>query len=224
MREGRHPSYKLLIVCCCCCSVTSNCLGPHGLQPARLHCPLLFPRVCSNSCPSNQWCHPTISSSITLFSFCPQSFPASESFPMSQLFASGGQSIGALASASGNLVRFNAVQTSTWDGRSSLTNWKAEVNKLPPILNWGVQPKRKHTYMVHSAKKNLVTYCSLFIFCPGQQEAQSYICYLLSSNVWVYIFCLYPFMTSVSCFYLEFMYLGKNCLKSCFERILQDLK
>ena len=62
-------------------------------------CPSLSPRICSNSYPLSQWCHPTISSSVTLFS-CPLSFPASESFPMSQLFTSGGQTIGASASAS----------------------------------------------------------------------------------------------------------------------------
>ena len=199
MREGRHPSYKLLIVCCCC-SVASNCLWPHGLQPARLHYPLLFPRVCSNSCPSSQWCHPTISSSITLFSFCPQSFPASESFPMSQLFASGGQSIGALASASGSLVRFNAVQTSTWDGRSSLTNWKAEVNKLPPNLNWGVQPKRKHTYMVHSAKKNLVTaHYSFFALVNRKLRVTSVIyfpqTYECTSSVYILSWPQFPVFT-----------------------------
>ena len=71
-----------------------------GLQHARLPCPLLSPRVCSNSCPLNQWCHPTISSSIAPFSSCPSSFLASGSFPVSQLFTSGGQRIGALASAS----------------------------------------------------------------------------------------------------------------------------
>ena len=63
-------------------------------------CPPLSPRVCSNSYPLSRWCHPTTSSSVAPFSFLPQSFPASESFPMSQLFASGGQSIGASASAS----------------------------------------------------------------------------------------------------------------------------
>ena len=72
-------------------------LPPHGLQHSRLPCPSLFPRVCSNLCPLSWWCHPTISSSVTLFS-CPQSFPASGSFPMSRLFASGGWSIGASAS------------------------------------------------------------------------------------------------------------------------------
>ena len=72
----------------------SNSLQHHGLQHARLPCPSLYPRVCSNSCPLSQWCHPTISSSVTCFSSCPQSFPASWSFPMSWLFASSGQSIG----------------------------------------------------------------------------------------------------------------------------------
>ena len=73
---------------------------PHGLQHARLPCPSLSPGVCSNSCPSSQWFCLTISSSATLFSFCLQSFPASGSFPLSWLFASGGQIIGASASAS----------------------------------------------------------------------------------------------------------------------------
>ena len=71
-----------------------------GLQPARILCPPLSPRVRSNSCPLSRWCHPTISSSVSPLSFCFQSFPASGSFPMSQFFASGGQSIGTLASAS----------------------------------------------------------------------------------------------------------------------------
>ena len=85
-----------------CCSVAKSCLTlwPHGLQHIRLPCPSLFPRVCSNSCPLSPWCHPTISSSVTPFSSCPLSFPASESFPMSRLFTSGGQTIGASASAS----------------------------------------------------------------------------------------------------------------------------
>ena len=75
--------------------------GTHGLQHARLHCPSPSPRVCPSSHPLNQWCHPTISSSsATLFSFGLQSFPASGSFPVSRLCASGSQSIGASASAS----------------------------------------------------------------------------------------------------------------------------
>ena len=78
----------------------SNSSQPHGLQHVRLPCPSLFPGVCSNSCPLSQWCHPNISSSVAAFSSCPQSFPATRSFPMSQLFASGGQSTGASASVS----------------------------------------------------------------------------------------------------------------------------
>ena len=80
-------------------SVMSDSLGPHGLQHARLPCPSQTPRACSNSCPLSQWCHPTISSVIP-FSSCLQSFPASGSFPMSQFFTSGGQSIGISGSAS----------------------------------------------------------------------------------------------------------------------------
>ena len=81
-------------------SVVSSSLWIHGLQHARLPCPSLPPGACSNSCPSSQWCHPTISSFVVPFSSCLQSFPASGSFPMSQFFASGGQSIGVSASAS----------------------------------------------------------------------------------------------------------------------------
>ena len=80
-------------------SVVSNFLPPHGLQHIRLPCPSPSTGVCSNSCPSSWWCHPVISSSVTHFS-CPQSFPASGSFPVSWLFASGGQSTGASVSAS----------------------------------------------------------------------------------------------------------------------------
>ena len=78
-------------------SVVSDSLWPHGLQHTRPPCP--SPRVCSNSCPLSQWCHPTILSADVPFSSCLQSFPASESFPMSQFFASGGQRIGVSASA-----------------------------------------------------------------------------------------------------------------------------
>ena len=81
-------------------SVVSNSLRPHEPQHARPPCPSPTPRVHPNSCPLSQWCHPTISSSVVPFSSCPQSFPASGSFQMSQLFASGSQSIGVSASTS----------------------------------------------------------------------------------------------------------------------------
>ena len=80
-------------------SVVSDYLQPHESQHARPPCPSPTPGVHSNSCPSSQWCHPAIPSSVVPFSSCPQSLPASESFPMSQLFAWGGQSTGVSAFA-----------------------------------------------------------------------------------------------------------------------------
>ena len=90
-------------------SVMSNSLQPHEPQHARPPCPLPTPRVYPNSCPLSRWCQATISPSVVPFSSCPQSFPASGSFQMSQLFASGGQSIG--VSASTSVLPMN---TQTW--------------------------------------------------------------------------------------------------------------
>ena len=81
-------------------SVMSDSLRPHGLQHTRPPCPSPTPRACPNSCPLSQWYHPTISSSVIPFFSCLQSLPASRSFPTSQFFASGEQSIGVSASAS----------------------------------------------------------------------------------------------------------------------------
>ena len=81
-------------------SAMSESLQPHELQHTRPPCPLPTPGVCPNSYPLSWWCHPTISFSAVPFSSCPQSFPASGSFPMSQFFTSGGQSIGVSALAS----------------------------------------------------------------------------------------------------------------------------
>ena len=81
-------------------SVVSNSLRPHESQHARPPCPSPTPGVHWNSSPSSRWCHPAISSSVIPFSSCPQSLPASESFPMSQLFAWGSESIGVSASTS----------------------------------------------------------------------------------------------------------------------------
>ena len=82
------------------CSVVADSLQPHESQHSRPHCPSPTPGVYANSCPSSQWCHLTISSSVTPFSSCPQSLPASGSFPRSHLVASGGQSTGVSAWAS----------------------------------------------------------------------------------------------------------------------------
>ena len=91
------------------CSVVSDSVWPHGLQHARPPCLSLYPRAYSNSCPLSHSCHPTISSYVVPFSSCLQSFPASESFPMRQFFASGGQSFGVSASASSPSNEYSAL-------------------------------------------------------------------------------------------------------------------
>ena len=101
-------------------SVVSDSLKPHESQHARPHFPSPTPGVYSNSCPLNRWCHPAISSSVISFSSCPQSLPASGSFSMSQIFPSGGQSIG--VSASTSVLPMNTQEWSPlgWTGWISL--------------------------------------------------------------------------------------------------------
>ena len=99
---------------------SSPTLRPHELQHARPPCSLQTPRVYSNSCPMSQWCYPTISFSVVPFSSSPQSFPASGSFQMSQLFTSGGQSIGVSASASVLPVNIQDWFPLGWTGWISL--------------------------------------------------------------------------------------------------------
>ena len=101
-------------------SVVSDSLRPHELLHARPPCPSPTPRVHSNSRPSSQWCHPAISSSVVPFSSCPQSIPASGSFPMSQLFARGGQSTGVSALASFLLKKAQGWSPFRWIGWISL--------------------------------------------------------------------------------------------------------
>ena len=104
------------------CSVVSDSLWPHELQHARPHCPSPTPGVHSNSHPSSRWCHPAVSSSVIHFSSCPQSLPASEAFPMSQLFTSGGQRTGVSASAS-----FLPKNTQDW----SPLEWTMDLLAVP---------------------------------------------------------------------------------------------
>ena len=101
-------------------SVVSDSLRPHESQHARPPCPSPTPGVHSNSHPSSQWCHPAISSSVVPFSSCPQSLPASESFPMSQLFTRGGQSTGVSALASFLPKKSQGWSPSEWTGWISL--------------------------------------------------------------------------------------------------------
>ena len=114
-------------------SVMSSSSGPHELQHARLPCPSPSPTVCSNTCPLSQWCHPTISSSVVPFSSCHQSFPASGSFPVNWLFASGGQRIRASASVLSvniqgwfhlGLTSLILLSKGFWRVFSSTTVWK----------------------------------------------------------------------------------------------------
>ena len=105
LKDGQPPKSPLQLEPWTCLllffshPVVSNSFRPNGLQHARPPCPSLTPKVCPSSCPLYRWCHPAISSSDALFSFFPQSFPASGTFPMTQLFASSDQNTGTSASA-----------------------------------------------------------------------------------------------------------------------------
>ena len=138
-------------------SVVSDCLWPHGLQHTRPPCPSPTPRVYPNSCPLSRWCHPTISSSVVPFSSCPQPFPAPGSFPVSQLFTSGGQSIGATALASAlpmniqdwfllGLTGLISLQSKGLSRVfSSITVWKHQFFSAQPSL-WSIS--HIHTWLL----------------------------------------------------------------------------
>ena len=113
-------------------SVVFDFLRSHGLQHARPPYPSPAPGVHPNPCPSSWWCHQTISSSVVPFSSCPQSFPASGSFSMSQLFASGGQSIGASASTSVLPVNTQDWSPLRWTGWISLQSRDSQESSPTP--------------------------------------------------------------------------------------------
>ena len=133
----------------------SDSLQSHGLQHAIIPCPSLTPRACSNSCPLSWWCHPTISSSVIPFSSCLLSFPASEFFPVSQFFTSGGQSIG--TSASDLPVNIQDCFLLGWSGliflqskglskESSPTPQFRSINSLVLSLLYGPTLRSIHDY------------------------------------------------------------------------------
>ena len=137
----------MLLLLLLSCSVMSDSLQSQGLQHARLPCPSLPPRVSSNSCPFSRWYHPTISSSVIPFSSCLQSFPASGSFPVSQLFPSGGQSITVSASASVLPMNIQGWFPLGWTGLISL-------------LSKGLFKSLQH----HSSKASVLWCSAFFIF------------------------------------------------------------
>ena len=113
------------------CSVISDSFQPRGLQHAKLPCPSPTPRACANSCPMSRWCHTPISCSVVPFFCCLQSFPASGSFPMSQFFTSGGQSIGVSASASILPMSIQGWFPLEWTGWISLQGGSQESSPMP---------------------------------------------------------------------------------------------
>ena len=113
-------------------SFVSDSVPPHELQHARPPCPSPTPGVHPNSCPSSQWCHPAISSSVIPFSSCPQFLPASESFPMSQLFTWGGQSTGVTALASVLPKNTQDRSPSEWTGWISLQSRDSQESSPTP--------------------------------------------------------------------------------------------
>ena len=139
-------------------SVVSDSLRHHESQHARPPCPSPTPGVHSNSCPLSPWCHPTISSSVIPFSSCLQSFPASGSFPMSQLFASGGQSIG--VSASTSVLPMN---TQDW----SISFRMAWLDLL------AVQGTLKTLLQHHSSKASILRRSAFFIVQLSHLTSQS---------------------------------------------------
>ena len=135
-------------------SVVSDSLRPHELQHARPPCPSPTPRVYSNSCPLSLWCHPTISSSVIPFSSHLQSFPASGSFQMSQLFTSGGQSIGVSASTSVLPMNIQDWFPLGWTGWISLqSKGLSRVFSSTTVQNhqfFGSQPSSRSNSHIHT--------------------------------------------------------------------------
>ena len=129
------------------CSIVSDSLRPHGLEHTRPPCPSSTPGVYPNSCPSSWWCHPTISFSVVPLSSCLQSFPASGSFPMSQLFASGSQSIGSFS--------FNISPSDEYSG---LISFRIDWFDL-----FAVQGTLKSLLQHHSSKASVLWRSALFI-------------------------------------------------------------
>ena len=146
----------------------SNSLWPHRLLPAMLPCPSLSSGACSNSCPSSRWCHPTISSSAVPFSSCLQSCPASGSFPMSQFFTSGGQSIGVLASTSVLTMNTQDWSHLGWTGWISL-----QAKELSRVFS--STTVQKHQFKKRKRKNKSISSSALsFLYSPTLTSIHDY--------------------------------------------------
>ena len=145
-------------------SVMSNSLRPHGLQHTRPPCPSPTPRVYPDSCPLSRWCHPTISSSVVPFSSCPQYFPASGSFLVSQFIPSGGQSIGISASTS-----VLPVNTQDWSPLGQ-TGWISLQSKgLSRVFS-----KRSSKAVLHRKFKRINSLALSFLYNPALTSIHDY--------------------------------------------------
>ena len=143
-------------------SVVSDSLRPHESQHARPPCLSPAPGVHSDSCPSSQWCHPAISSWVIPFSFCPQSLPASESFPMSQLFTWGGQSTGVSALASLLPKKSQGWSPSEWTGWISLQSKGLSTvfsnTTVQKHQFFGAQPSSQSNSHIHAWPQCLICF------------------------------------------------------------------
>ena len=157
------------------CSVVSDSVRPHGLQHSRLPCPSPAPRVCSNSCPLSWWYHPAVSSSVIPFSSCLQSFPASGSFPVSQFFPSGGQNIGASASATVLPMNIQDWSPLEWTGWISVQSkglsrvFSSTTLQKHPLFRsqlLSVRPTLSFSYCVHTST---LYYLRLYS-CPANKK------------------------------------------------------
>ena len=164
IKETIHPLLYILssFFVNCCCSVTQSCLTichPIDCSTPMLPCPSPSPRVCSNSCSLSRWCHPTISSSVIPSSSCLQSFPESGSFPMSQLFASGGQSNGVSASTSVlsmNIQGWFPLVLTGWislllKGLSTVFNCKVQRHKFLSAQSFLFSSSNIHTWLLEKS-------------------------------------------------------------------------
>ena len=154
---------------------------PWTIQHARLPCPSLSPWVCSNSCQLSQWCYPSVSNSASLFSSCPQSFPLSGSFPVSRLFASGGQSIGVAASAcpSNEYSRLISFRINIFDLHAIQGTLKSLIHHHNLITHWFLEPQ-----------ENKICHC--FHFSPS-------VCHeVMGPNVMILVFWMLSFKPAFS--------------------------